>query len=178
MRTEITLVLGGARSGKSEAAERIACRIGGPIAYVATGPVPVDDAEWAERVARHQARRPPGWTTVEVGSGGNLPETLRSLRGPALVDSLGTWVAGSAGFGSERAWGAFCEALAVRRQAGHPTVVVSEEVGLGVHPSTEVGREFRDALGTLNQLVSAVADVVLLVVAGRVLTLDPPGPVR
>jgi adenosyl cobinamide kinase/adenosyl cobinamide phosphate guanylyltransferase len=68
--------------------------------------------------------------------------------------------------------GALCAVLAGRR-AG--TVVVSEEAGLGVHPATEDGRRFRDALGTLNQSVAAVADEVLFVVAGRILRLDPPG---
>jgi adenosylcobinamide kinase/adenosylcobinamide-phosphate guanylyltransferase len=68
--------------------------------------------------------------------------------------------------------GALCAAL-----TGRPadTVVVSEEVGLGVHPATEDGRRFRDALGTLNQAVAAVADEVLFVVAGRILPLGPPG---
>ena len=68
--------------------------------------------------------------------------------------------------------GALCAALTGRAA---DTVVVSEEVGLGVHPATEDGRRFRDALGTLNQSVAAVADEVLFVVAGRTLRLDPPG---
>jgi adenosyl cobinamide kinase/adenosyl cobinamide phosphate guanylyltransferase len=67
---------------------------------------------------------------------------------------------------------ALCAAMTGR---GADTVVVSEEVGLGVHPATEEGRRFRDALGTLNQAVAAVADEVLLVVAGRILRLDAPG---
>jgi adenosylcobinamide kinase/adenosylcobinamide-phosphate guanylyltransferase len=172
---EITLVLGGARSGKSEIAERRALALGGALTYVATGGTPTDDPDWAARIERHRARRPSGWATVEVGPGGELARVLRSLSGPVLVDSLGTWVAGLAGFGAETdAYRALCDALVERRRARCATVVVSEEVGLGVHPSSDVGRAFRDALGTLNRDVAAVADWCLLVVAGRVLALSAP----
>lgn len=174
MAAEITLVLGGARSGKSEVAERLALGLGSAVTYVATAETPRDDAEWAERVRRHRERRPSDWDTVEVGRAGDLGALLSSLGGPALVDSLGTWVAGLAGFGDgESAW-ALARALTSRRGAGHPTIVVSEEVGLGVHPSTAAGRLFRDALGVLNREVAAVSDSVLLVVAGRVLPLGAP----
>jgi adenosyl cobinamide kinase/adenosyl cobinamide phosphate guanylyltransferase len=87
-----------------------------------------------------------------------------------LVDALGPWVAASPGMIADAA--ALCAAMTGR---GADTVVVSEEVGLGVHPATAEGRHFRDALGILNQAVAAVADEVLLVVAGRILRLDPPG---
>ena len=162
----ITLVLGGARSGKSEVAERIAARLPAPITYLATL-VPGDDADLAARIAAHRARRPAGWRTVEAGPG--LPAVLRSVPGPALVDGLGPWVAASPGMIVDA--GALCDALTGRDA---DTVVVSEEVGLGVHPATAGGRRFRDALGKLNQSVAAVADEVLFVVAGRILRLDPP----
>jgi adenosylcobinamide kinase/adenosylcobinamide-phosphate guanylyltransferase len=172
---EITLVLGGARSGKSEIAEQRAVALGSALTYVATGGTSTDDPDWAARIERHRARRPPGWTTVEVEPGGDLAQLLRSLSGPVLVDSLGTWVAGLAGFGAETdSYGALREALIERRRARHATVIVSDEVGLGVHPSSDVGRAFRDALGTLNREVAAVADSCLLVVAGRVLSLSTP----
>ena len=163
----ITLVLGGARSGKSEVAERIAARLPGPVTYLATL-VAGDDPDLAARIEAHRARRPAGWRTVEAGP--ELPALLRSVSGPVLVDALGPWVAASPGMIVDA--GALCAAL-TGRAAG--TVVVSEEVGLGVHPATEHGRRFRDALGTLNQSVAAVADEVLFVVAGRILRLDPPG---
>lgn len=163
----ITFVLGGTRSGKSLVAERIAARLPQPITYLATL-IPGDDPDLAMRIEAHRARRPAGWRTVEAGAG--LPAVLRSVPGPALVDSLGPWVAASPGMIVDA--GALCAAL-TGRAAG--TVVVSEEVGLGVHPATEDGRRFRDALGTLNQAVAAVADEVLLVVAGRILPLGPPG---
>jgi adenosyl cobinamide kinase/adenosyl cobinamide phosphate guanylyltransferase len=163
----ITLVLGGARSGKSEVAERIAARLAGTVTYLATL-VPGDDADLAARIEAHRVRRPAGWRTVEAGA--ELPAVLRSVPGPVLVDALGPWVAASPGMIVDA--GALCAALTGRAA---DTVVVSEEVGLGVHPATESGRRFRDALGTLNQSVAAVADEVLLVVAGRTLRLDPPG---
>jgi adenosylcobinamide kinase/adenosylcobinamide-phosphate guanylyltransferase len=174
VKAEITLVLGGARSGKSEIAERRAVALGGPITYVATGGAPEGDPEWAERVEHHRGRRPADWLTVEVGPGGDLSASLGSLVGPVLIDSLGTWVAGLVEFGAQGAErDALVERLVARRSAGHATVVVSEEVGLGVHPSSASGRAFRDALGTLNKTVAAVADSCLLVVAGRALELGP-----
>jgi adenosylcobinamide kinase/adenosylcobinamide-phosphate guanylyltransferase len=168
---EITLVLGGARSGKSELAEQLAGELGSAVAYLATGAAPGGDPDWAERVARHRARRPSAWITVEVGPGGDLTGALRAASQPVLVDSLGTWVAGLPEFGQEGDRSGLCHALAERRSSGRSTVVVSEEVGLGVHPATEVGRRFRDALGELNRRVADLADTVQLVVAGRVLVL-------
>ena len=159
----ITLVLGGARSGKSALAERLAADAGDDVVYVATAEV-VDDDDFAARVAAHRARRPASWWTVE--SGADLPATLRGL--PAgrtlLVDSLGTWVARCPDFAADGL--ALAESL-----APHHAVVVSEEVGLGVHPETEVGRRWRDAIGEVNQVVAAAADRVVLVVAGRALEL-------
>lgn len=163
----ITLVLGGARSGKSEVAERIAARLPAPITYLATL-VPGNDPDLAARIDAHRSRRPAGWRTIEAGA--ELPALLSSVPGPVLLDGLGPWVAASPGMIVDTA--AFRATLAGR---GADTVVVSEEVGLGVHPATEDGRRFRDALGELNQSVAAVADEVLLVVAGRTLRLDPPG---
>jgi len=176
VKADITLVLGGARSGKSDVAERLAGDLGPAITYVATGSVPDADADadWAARVQRHRERRPADWVTVEVG-GQELGSVLRSLSGPVLLDSLGTWLAGlgDLGTGGDQTT-ALCDGLISRRSAGHPTILVSEEVGLGVHPSTEVGRMFRDELGSLNRRVAEIADSVLLVVVGRVLALSEP----
>jgi adenosyl cobinamide kinase/adenosyl cobinamide phosphate guanylyltransferase len=158
----ITLVLGGARSGKSVVAERLAGEVGDAVVYVATAEVLDDD--FASRVAKHQDRRPAYWSTVE--SGIDLPAVLRSLPPgpPLLVDSLGTWVARCPDFVADA--GALVAAL-----APHQAVVVSEEVGLGVHPETEIGRRWRDAIGEVNQAVAAAADRVVLVVAGRTIEL-------
>ena len=175
MKADITLVLGGARSGKSDVAERLAGDFGQPITYVATGSAPDGDADWAARVQRHRERRPPDWVTVEIGVGQGLGPALESLAGPVLVDSLGTWLAGMDDLGSGGDHSvALCDGLIARRSAGRRTILVSEEVGLGVHPSSEIGRRFRDELGALNRRVAEIADSVLLVVAGRVLALSDP----
>lgn len=187
----ITFVLGGARSGKSALAERLAAasasggsdraqhrggenssmqshdaeNLGG-VTYVATMIIG-DDAVLAERVAAHRARRPSDWATVEAGA--DLAATLETLSGTVLLDSLGPWIAAQPDFVVDA--DALCAALT--RRSGD-TIVVSDEVGLGVYPATDLGGAFRDALGTLNQAVAAVADRVLLTVAGRVVTLDRP----
>jgi len=176
VKAEVTLVLGGARSGKSEVGERLALAVGNPITFVATGGASEGDADWAARVERHRERRPSSWATVEVEPGTDLGSVLGSLSGPVLLDSLGTWLAGLADLGAGGDQGvALCGGLVARRSAGHATIVVSEEVGLGVHPSSSAGRVFRDVLGTLNRQVADLADSVLLVVAGRVLELPEPG---
>jgi adenosyl cobinamide kinase/adenosyl cobinamide phosphate guanylyltransferase len=162
----ITLVLGGARSGKSEVGEQIAASLPQPVTYMATA-VPGDDADFAARIAAHQDRRPASWRTVEAGV--DLISALAAAGGTVLVDSLGTWVSATPGFAVDGP--GLCRVLGSR--AGS-TVVVSEEVGLGVHPSTAVGGHFRDVMGTLNRCVSAAADEVLLVIAGRCLRLEEP----
>ena len=159
----ITLVLGGARSGKSEVAEQLVARALPPVTYVATAVLGDDDL--AERVERHRARRPSWWRTAEVGE--ELPAVVGALDGTLLVDSLGPWVAALPAFAADV--DGLCAALIGR---SGDAVVVSDEVGLGVHPSSEAGRRFRDALGEVNQAVAAVADDVLFVIAGRVLRLE------
>ena len=158
----ITLVLGGARSGKSAIAEAIVGELGDDVTYVATADI--TDDEFAARVAEHRDRRPVTWTTVESD---DVPAALRSHpAGPLLVDSLGTWIARQPDFGVDI--GELVQALAARTG---PTVLVSEEAGLGVHPESPVGRRWRDVLGDVNQSVAAAAGSVLLVVAGRVIEL-------
>lgn len=165
----ITLVLGGARSGKSEVAERIAAASARPVTYVATARQIDGDADFADRVRRHRDRRPTEWATVEAGAA--LPAALRAVDVDAtvLVDALGTWVAAHDDLRFDL--DDLITALGERRGT---TVIVSDEVGLGVHPSTDVGRRFRDALGDVNRAVANVSDQVMLVVAGRVLPLSAP----
>lgn len=161
----ITLVLGGARSGKSAVAERIVAGLGGAVTYVATAAVDPADADHAARIAAHRARRDPSWATVEAGD--DLPAVLRSAAGAVLVDSLGTWVTASTDLSPDVA-----SLVAALAECEGDVVLVSEEVGMGVHPSSELGRRFRDVLGEVNVAVAEVADEVLLVVAGRVLPLE------
>lgn len=168
----ITLVLGGARSGKSEVAERLAASAAAAaghegVVYIATAVIASGDDEMAARVDGHRARRPASWRTVECGTA--LADVIRATPdGTLLVDSLGTWVAAAApAFDVDIA--ALCDALVDRRG---DAVVVSDEVGLGVHPSSDAGRRFRDVLGVCNRAVAEVSDRVLLAVAGRVLPLE------
>ena len=159
----ITLVLGGVRSGKSEVAERLAGP--GPGTYVATGLLDPDDADFADRVARHRDRRPASWSTVEEARA--VPEVLARLHGSVLVDALGPWIANDLRADVT----GLVEAIVARRG---DTVIVSDEVGLGVHAATELGRRFADVLGEANRRMADVADRCLLVVAGRVLELPAP----
>ena len=160
--TSLTLVLGGAASGKSSIAERLVAEAGAEVVYVATGVA--TDPDMAARIAAHRDRRPSTWSTVETT---DLPAAVATLPDrPALVDSLGTWVAHTPDLHVD------VDALvAALRARTAPTVVVSEEVGLGVHPETPVGRRFRDVLGEVNRRVADIADEVLLVVAGRTVRL-------
>jgi adenosyl cobinamide kinase/adenosyl cobinamide phosphate guanylyltransferase len=161
----IVLVVGGTRSGKSEVAERLAARLGDAVTYVATGFADEGDIEMAARIERHRARRPPAWTTIDRPA--DLVATLSGAAGTVLVDSLGTWVAAADGFVVDDE--ALCAAL---RERDGDTVVVSEEVGLSVHPATATGRRFADALGALNRAVADLADDAWFVVAGRALRLS------
>ena len=163
----IVLVIGGTRSGKSEVAERYAARLASAVTVVIPRDAPgSDDADFAARVATHVARRPAPWATVECGQ--QLPDALVAARGVALVDSLGTWVANALDFVVDTH--ALVDSLQARSD---PTVIVTEEVGLAIHATTPVGRMFTDRLGELNTAVAAIADLVFLVVAGRVLRLEP-----
>jgi adenosyl cobinamide kinase/adenosyl cobinamide phosphate guanylyltransferase len=159
----ITLVIGGVRSGKSAVAERLAARAGEPVTVVVPAS-PDADRDFAARIREHQARRPADWRTCECGPA--LTDALDTIRGPALVDSLGSWVAVSPDLSVD----APALAAALRRRDA-PTIVVTEEVGLAVHPPTEAGRRFADTLGEVNLAVADAADEAFLVVAGRVLPL-------
>jgi adenosylcobinamide kinase/adenosylcobinamide-phosphate guanylyltransferase len=178
-----TLVLGGARSGKSEHAEGLLSATE-PATYVATARRDPSDAEWSERIAAHVARRPPGWNTVEAAVD-ELCETLAAAEDsdPALlVDDLATWLTGvldDAGAWERdpdalRAVSQRCDAL-VGTVAACPArlVIFSAEVGLGVVPASRSGRLFRDELGALNARLAEVCDEVVLLVAGIPLRLRP-----
>lgn len=165
----ITLVLGGTRSGKSATAETIAGSFGKPVTYVATAIVDPADADHRARVDAHRARRPQHWTTIECAEPADLARRLDTIDGVTLVDSLGTWVTLHHDLVIESP--DLLNALSRRRD---PTIVVSEEVGLALHPPTELGRRYVDVMGMLNQEVARIADRVLFVVAGRTIELDAP----
>jgi adenosylcobinamide kinase / adenosylcobinamide-phosphate guanylyltransferase len=169
----LTLLTGGARSGKSSVAVRRAQRSGAPVVFVATGQA--RDEEMADRIARHRAERPAGWTTVEapldlVTAVAGLPPGRT-----VVVDCLSLWVSNLMERGDdERSVTDEAEALG-RWAAAYPgeVIVVTNEVGLGIVPMHPVSRAYRDRLGRVNALVATHADLAQLVVAGRTLTLDP-----
>ena len=164
-----TLVLGGARSGKSAYAERLVRESGLASHYIATGEA--GDGEMAERIAHHRARRGAGWTTREEPL--RLVAALREEARPdraVLVDCLTLWLSNllfaERDLDAETA--ALCEALAA---LPGPVVFVTNEVGMGLVPDTPLGRRFRDAQGRLNQAVAAVVPSVVFVAAGLPLRL-------
>jgi adenosyl cobinamide kinase/adenosyl cobinamide phosphate guanylyltransferase len=170
----LTLLLGGARSGKSALAARLAGRWAGPVTMVVTGQA--RDAEMAERIRRHRARRPAHWATVEE------PLELEGAlaRAPAdgfvVLDCLTLWVSnlmeqGLADADVERRARAAAAAAAARAA---PTVTVSNEVGAGIVPAAPLARRYRDLLGQVNTVWAAAADQTLLMVAGRALPLLDP----
>ena len=171
----LTLLLGGARSGKSHLAETLAARHGGRVTYLATSPRIDGDDDLDERIERHRTQRPASWHTVE--SEVDLAATLRDDdAGLVLVDCLTLWV-------NNMVWRDHSPE-AIMDTARHdarlaadrtdPTIVVSNEVGLGVHPDTELGRDYRDLLGRVNQVWARAADRTLFLVAGRALELHDP----
>ena len=180
-----TLILGGARSGKSAEAERRALRFT-DVVYVATAAPRPGDAEWAERVAHHQARRPTGWTTVEGHA--RLTQALRAAtaRQAIVIDCLTLWLTGVLDEAAEHGdWDAVDRALlaAAAESAAKDLVdaiahcpatvlIVSNEVGMGIVPMSASSRLFVDLIGRLHQQVSAVCDETILMVAGRPLLMD------
>lgn len=173
-----TLVLGGARSGKSALAEQL-LSASPDVTYVATGGTRDGDPEWAQRVRAHVRRRPSSWRTVETS---DVAGCLRGADGPLLVDCLGTWLAGR--LDARGVWeGAAAEAVdpdldelvAAWRDVAVPVVAVSNEVGSGVVPGTASGRLFRDLLGRLNAAIARESETVLLTVAGLAVPLREPG---
>lgn len=184
---QVTLVLGGARSGKSAVAQRIAGACGGPVLYVATAEA--SDEEIAARIERHRAERPAAWRTLEAPRG--LPEAVAAAAAPretVLIDCASVWlsnellaiaggvegdtVPASLAIEIEARLLADTDRLAVWAQARPgATVIVSNEVGAGVVPAFALGRLYRDVLGRANQRLAAAAGSVLLVVAGIPLDL-------
>ena len=168
----LTFLLGGARSGKSSLALSLASEWEGPVVVVATAEAR-DDSEFAARIARHRLERPAGWRTVEEPL--DLLGELEQVATDAfvIVDCLTLWTTNAllAGWGDEDVELAAVQIAALAADRGAPTVVVSNEVGLGVVPATPLGRSFRDLLGRVNAVFAARAERACFVVAGRALEL-------
>jgi len=170
----LTLILGGARSGKSRHALELASAHPGDAVFIATATA--SDAEMADRIQRHQAERDARWTTIEAAL--DLPDALRTPASQAVVcvvDCLTLWVANL--MAEERDIPAAVQdlqnALGERRV---PVILVSNEVGFGIVPDNALARRFRDETGRLHQQLAAIADRAILMVAGLPLDLKPlPG---
>jgi len=167
----VTLVLGGARSGKSRYAEWLIGTYPLPWIYVATAEA--GDDEMAERIAAHRVRRDAAWQTVEAPH--DLADALTAAPADAavLVDCLTLWLSNLmlSGLDIEAETAKLEEALAAR--AG-PTVLVSNELGLGIVPDNALARRFRDLQGTLNQKLAAQAQRVIMMIAGVPVAVKSP----
>jgi len=162
-RPHLTLVLGGARSGKSRHAEALIEALPAPWCYIATAQA--YDDEMADRIAEHRARRSTDWITVDAPLA--LPEALRGtpVGQPVLVDCLTLWLTNLilAEGDTVAAGRALIEAC---QAASAPVVLVSNEVGLGIVPENALARRFRDEAGRLHQNLAAQAERVVFMVAG------------
>jgi adenosyl cobinamide kinase/adenosyl cobinamide phosphate guanylyltransferase len=170
----LTLLLGGARSGKSALATRLAAAWAGPVALVVTAEA--RDAEMAERIRRHRAQRPAAWQVLERPL--ELEAALAEAPADALVvlDCLTLWVSnvleqGLTDAQVERRAAAAAAAAAARAA---PTVAVSNEVGAGIVPAGALARRYRDLLGAVNTIWAGAAEEALLLVAGRAVPLLDP----
>ena len=166
---EVTLILGGARSGKSVLAERLIASYGGSPVYVATATA--GDGEMAARIQAHQARRGPTWRTVEEPL--DLAAVIGREASPQsalLVDCLTLWISNMLfnNIDIDNETARLIGALGERRGS---IVLVSNEVGQGIVPDNALARRFRDEAGRLHQRVAAAADRVLFVIAGLAQTL-------
>lgn len=168
----LTLLLGGARSGKSALALHRAAAHGEPVAFVATAET--RDPEMEERIKRHRAERAEEWTTLEVPL--ELAVALNGLPAGtcAIVDCLSLWVANllERGDGEEEILRQSAGVARLAAERGGMTIAVSNEVGMGVVPAHELGRRYRDVLGRVNAIWADHAAEAGLVVAGRLLPLE------
>lgn len=174
--SQIILVTGPARSGKSEWAETLAIQSQKSVIYVATGVVDQTDPEWMARIAQHQKRRANlAWTTLEVPV--DLAATIAQAAGNhcLLVDSLGTWVANLLTTDEVHWQKTEQELLSCLTCSPAQVIFVAEETGWGVVPAYPLGRTFRDRLGGLIRHLGAQADAVYLVTGGYALNLSQLG---
>jgi adenosyl cobinamide kinase/adenosyl cobinamide phosphate guanylyltransferase len=161
------LILGGARSGKSRYAEQLLTRHSAPWSYIATAQA-LDD-EMRVRIVEHQARRADGWQTMEAPL--DLADALiQEPARPAMVDCLTLWLTNLMLGGHDISAATLALEAALDRRTAL-TILVSNEVGLGIVPDTPLGRAFRDEAGRLNQRLAAQAGRVLFMVAGLPLTV-------
>jgi adenosylcobinamide kinase / adenosylcobinamide-phosphate guanylyltransferase len=166
----LVLLIGGARSGKSELALRLASEQSSPVAFLATAQA--GDAEMAARIAQHRLERPDSWQTIEEPL--RLRETIDELTNEdcLVIDCLTLWTANALeSLGSDQVEAQATAAARVAAARPGLTVVITNEVGLGIVPDNVLGRSYRDLLGRVNAIWAEAADQVYLLVAGRALAL-------
>ena len=179
MGNETTLIIGGTRSGKSSFAEKLAKETGKGVIFIATGKA-IDD-EMRERIEDHKSKRPINWTTIEAD--GDIPVIIDQLEngktggtgGEAaiLIDCISFYVADlmNTHKRKEEEIIEHFNNIMKRLKGKRHVVMVSSEVGAGVVPSYSLGREYRDTLGTVNQMLAESADRVMMMVAGIPMTV-------
>ena len=187
--TKVTLVTGGARSGKSHYAEGLLADQRN-VTYIATAPTYPDDSEWASRIESHQKRRPAHWTTIEtshlteafedVNTDEHVLADCLTLWLTATIDRLGGWELQHNSpeyFEFLRELDLCVETLCTAAQSCRGEIIfVTNEVGSGIIPAVSSGRLFQDLLGKLNVAIGAISDSVVLVVAGRALEIYSATP--
>jgi adenosyl cobinamide kinase/adenosyl cobinamide phosphate guanylyltransferase len=166
----MTLLLGGAASGKSRSAAALAARTGRSVTVIATAEA-LDD-EMAARIARHRRERPQGWAVIEEPL--DLTGAVERARGATIVDCLTLWVSNLLGddLGDEEIADRAAAAAKACAARPEPTIVISNEVGSGIVPMNPLARRYRDVLGRVNAMFADEADVVALMVAGRAMRLS------
>lgn len=175
MTNNITLVLGGARSGKSSYAEKLATESGLPVTYIATAQV--FDDEFKARVQHHKDRRPASWALIEEPH--RIAQTLSRLAKPnhcLIVDCLTVWLAqwicDDCNPPKDSSWQQEREAfLRLLPTLAGTIILVSNEVGMGIVPLGEINRQFQDEQGRLNQAAAEIANSVVFIAAGLPLKL-------
>ena len=165
--TEIILILGGARSGKSRFAVDFVRKGRDRAVYIATAPA--CDSEMRLRIQKHKKSRPKNWLTIETGT--DIIGALKKIpasRGAIIIECIGTYVSNLMrdGFGGAKITANIKQILKQARALNRKFIIVSNEVGGGLVPETASGRLFRDITGNINQIIARCADQVYLVTAG------------
>lgn len=161
-----TLLTGGARSGKSTAAARLAGAVGDPVTVIATATA--EDAEMEARIARHRADRDTAWTTIEEPVDLDQAIVAVDVDDTLVIDCLALWVTNQIGQDDHDILRRADATARMLEQRPGVTIVVTNEVGSGIVPVNDMARRFRDLLGSVNQRFAAAADRTLLCVAGGV----------
>ena len=172
----MTVLLGGAASGKSRISAALAAGSGRPVTVLATAEAL--DEEMVERIARHRAERPAAWTVIEEPIALAAAIERTAMDDTLIVDCLTLWVSNMLADGARSDDDVLAAAAAAAAKAcaarGAPTIVVSNEVGAGIVPMHPLARRYRDLLGRVNAAFAGAAGTVALMVAGRAVTLSDP----